>query len=378
MVQVKHIEEVFTSIEGIYEDIHSIYPEKSVEIISASYEDNLCLGRHKKALLMDEEKSEVLYVVTKNYSISYRYRDSNGNKGERTIVVPEGLCTDLASVPDFLRSSYPRVGRYLEGAIVHDFLYVAWQLFEGGEPTYRYRSFADSLLLALWQKADVSCFTRNGFYAGIRLGGWVSFGGREPHDELVYEDDICSFNDEPVETYTGTVYPPKGCKIADADYISNLCVGRFKKSLLLDNSESLYVVASDYTVEYTYKNKDGEKKDLVTVPAGFCTALSALPRSEWSQFHRVGKHLEAAIVHDFLYVEWQLQNRQADDAHRIFANDLFFKLMEKAEVDEDVRDRFESVVNSSECIDKFRRGRKNGNILVDNPCVSELQTGDKN
>lgn len=376
MTQTKHPGTKFLDIKGIYKNnINKVYPKGLVEIISVSYENNLCLGRHKKALR--RKNSEVLYVVTRDYKVKYTYLNNAGKTAKSSVTVPAGLCTDLASVPDCFRWLYPRVGPYLEGAIVHDFLYVAWQLFNGGKPSSHYRAFADSLLLVLWREAGVSRFTRNVFYWLIRLGGSDAFESWEKKGELASKVDICSFNENPIEAYTGTVYPPKGSKISNADYKSNLCLGRFKKSLTVDDSESLYVVTKNYTVQYTHSNGKGGK---VTVPAGFCTALTSVPRS-WLglwRFHRVGKHLEAAIVHDFLYVEWQLKNKKADDNHRIFANDLFFKLMEKAEVDEDVRDRFESVVNSSECIGKFHRGRENGDILVDNPCVSELQTGDKN
>ena len=80
MAGKKHPDTHLLNIEEIYkEGIHSVYHDEPVEIVCASYEDNLCVGRHKDAI--QKNNSEVLYVVTKNYSVSYRYRDSNGNKG---------------------------------------------------------------------------------------------------------------------------------------------------------------------------------------------------------------------------------------------------------------------------------------------------------
>jgi len=40
-----------------------------------------------------------------------------------TICIPEGLSTDLASIPQLLQSIIPLVGNHLQAAIVHDMCY---------------------------------------------------------------------------------------------------------------------------------------------------------------------------------------------------------------------------------------------------------------
>ena len=50
----------------------------------------------------------------------------------RRLTVPRGLITDLTSVPRPLRVFVGRVGPWLEAAIIHDYLYVAWQDVRGG------------------------------------------------------------------------------------------------------------------------------------------------------------------------------------------------------------------------------------------------------
>ncbi|MGF1502856.1 MAG: DUF1353 domain-containing protein [Paracoccaceae bacterium] len=47
---------------------------------------------------------------------------------------------------------------------------------------------------------------------------------------------------------------------------------------------------------------------------------------------RVGPHLEAAIVHDFLFIAWQLLSRGARRKDLEFANAVMYAALEKADV----------------------------------------------
>ena len=121
-------------------------------IVCASYEDDLCLGRKETAL--KRMNSEASYVVTRDYKVKYKYQ-INGKIKPASIIVPAGMLTDLASVPKWARSFYGRVGKHLEAAIVHDWLYMAWQLFKPynkkpyKKPPCHYRDFADNLFYHL-------------------------------------------------------------------------------------------------------------------------------------------------------------------------------------------------------------------------------------
>lgn len=66
----------------------------------------------------------------------------------RSITVSKGMLTDLASVPRCFRWYAGRVGPHLEAAIVHDFLYVAWQDLKEMCPKPGMRFFADRIMLA--------------------------------------------------------------------------------------------------------------------------------------------------------------------------------------------------------------------------------------
>lgn len=90
-------------------------------------------------------------------------------KLNRTIIVPTGFKTDLASIPRVLWSVLPPMGGYSDGACVHDYCY---QTADGGMS----RGDADGVLNEAMAVAGVGRFTRWVIYAGIRSGGWVTWG----------------------------------------------------------------------------------------------------------------------------------------------------------------------------------------------------------
>ena len=63
-----------------------------------------------------------------------------------------------------------------------------------------------------------------------------------------------------------------------------------------ENAE--FIVAADYPIRYKL---DGVERRIV-VPGGMLTDLSSVPTLARTIVSQVGPHLEASIVHDFLYV----------------------------------------------------------------------------
>ena len=57
-----------------------------------------------------------------------------------------------------------------------------------------------------------------------------------------------------------------------------------------------------------------------------------MPRPGRWAVSRVGPHLEASIVHDWLYVAWQFEGREGTARMRRFADDVFLAAMKEAEV----------------------------------------------
>ncbi|MEO1316631.1 MAG: DUF1353 domain-containing protein [Pseudomonadota bacterium] len=91
---------------------------------------------------------------------------------------------------------------------------------------------------------------------------------------------------------------------------------------------SAYIVAEPFKATFTL---GGEPREIL-VPKGMVTDLASVPW--WGRWFagRVGPHLEASIVHDYLYVAWIDVDRgnRADD--RRFADDLMFAMMMAAGV----------------------------------------------
>jgi len=127
-------------------------------------------------------------------------------------------------------------------------------------------------------------------------------------------------------------YPSSGWeKISDFEYLTPLRLYRDVQAVLVrDGEDADYVVSDDYRVRYRL---DGEPRE-ITVPAGMLTDLASVPRIARWLVDRVGPHLEAAIVHDFLYIAWQdvVGGRGAREEDRRFADELMRVAMESAKV----------------------------------------------
>lgn len=91
--------------------------------------------------------------------------------------------------------------------------------------------------------------------------------------------------------------------ISSFEYLSDLVLVRFADPAKLQPfpREAHYLVAKPYSVSFKL---DGVEQT-ITVPAGMITDLVRVPGWARSVVGRVGPHLEACIVHDFLYVAWQ-------------------------------------------------------------------------
>lgn len=93
--------------------------------------------------------------------------------GLRTIVVPGGFATDLASVPRLPGAYLLFAGRARRSAILHDWLY---------EQRYS-RAWADAVFRAAMAAEDVGPASRWAMWAGVRLGGASIYADRAPADD---------------------------------------------------------------------------------------------------------------------------------------------------------------------------------------------------
>ena len=81
----------------------------------------------------------------------------------RTITVPTGFKTDLASIPRVFWRVLPPIGKYDAGAVVHDYLYQ----YNGVT-----RKQADDVLREAMTVLGVGRFPRWMIYVGVSTGGW--------------------------------------------------------------------------------------------------------------------------------------------------------------------------------------------------------------
>ena len=162
-----------TAVRCYEPEVHDPYPDREWNRIwGFSYESDLHLLRLRRGL--PGIRREAQYIVAQPYPVSFKL-DDEGTR--RNITVPKGMLTNLASVPCPLRWYAGRVGPHLEAAIVHDFLYMAWQDLDI-RPTRSMRRFADRMMLAAMLAAGM-CSKAYSIYSGVRLGGCGAFRSRE-------------------------------------------------------------------------------------------------------------------------------------------------------------------------------------------------------
>ena len=105
-----------------------------------------------------------------------------------------------------------------------------------------------------------------------------------------------------------------------------------------------YIVGADYAVSFNFK--DEVNKRTIKVPKGMLTDLSSSPRAAWALVAPVGPHLEASIVHDFLYIAWQDLGRQPQSNDWLFADNIMRAGMIEAGVEPSQREMIYAAVRA--------------------------------
>ena len=176
---------------------------KENSITGFRYKSHLHILRLKQRPGRIGTDRETQYIVGKDYSVCYELDGESWHP----ITVPRGTLTDLASVPRLFRSIVGRVGPHLEASVVHDYLYVAWQV-KCKCPTEEMRRFADELYLAAMQAAGMGCKAHL-IYLAVRFAGGGIFRGRNPKPWILCDEKLpscCKKADEE----PGDDHPPSG------------------------------------------------------------------------------------------------------------------------------------------------------------------------
>lgn len=158
------------------------YPASWRRISGFRFETHLYLARANDRLLASSDPDrEAQYLVYGDYVCSYEV------DGQRTrLTVPSGMLTDLASVPRIARGIVGRVGPHLEAAIVHDFLFLAWQDLPGHEPQRSDFRFANEVMAQAMIAAKAGFFRRNAILAAVSsIFAWRLFKDPNPGTRYV-------------------------------------------------------------------------------------------------------------------------------------------------------------------------------------------------
>lgn len=94
-------------------------------------------------------------------------------------------------------------------------------------------------------------------------------------------------------------------KIADFEYLDELKFLRHAKVHVDKTPRSLWQLSANFRVSMTVHPKAGDPYPLtIKAPRGLHTDLASVPEPLWSIVGPIGPHLEASVVHDYLYMAW--------------------------------------------------------------------------
>ena len=166
-------------IERVRPSIPDPYPDPWNVISDFHYNSRLELGRDPEALMIGTSR-ESCYMTLTNYTVDFLVDDRRW-----WLTVPAGMLTDLTSVPRIFRNVVGRVGPHLEAAIVHDYLYVAWQLFPYRDPQRQDWRFANAVMFAGLKAAKVGWLQRRLIRAALLAPhfSWSTFQRRDDGDD---------------------------------------------------------------------------------------------------------------------------------------------------------------------------------------------------
>lgn len=94
-------------------------------------------------------------------------------------------------------------------------------------------------------------------------------------------------------------------RITGFEYLDELQLVRHARVHVDKVPRSLWQLASDFRVRMTIHPRAGDPYPLTIVaPRGMYTDLASVPQAFWWIVGPIGRHLEASIVHDYLYMAW--------------------------------------------------------------------------
>lgn len=153
-------------------------PTRDFRIIEVRYVDHLKLVRYYARPKGSPPDSNWQLAEDYALEIDIDYRAANGEFRSETwhLTAPQGMYTDLSSVPAFGRWIVSKVGPHLEASIIHDYLYLKWTDERLGRPRITDWIFADAVLRAgIKPLTNFSWFQRFAVNFATGTAGWFVF-----------------------------------------------------------------------------------------------------------------------------------------------------------------------------------------------------------
>lgn len=124
------------------------YPCEFGNVTEFRYETRLVLSREPFEL--DETAREnIVYILEADFSVSFKL-----DGVRHSITVPRGMLITFGSMPKMLLDIVGDLGPHLEALILHEYLFIAWQLLEEREPRKVDLRFANEVMFAALRAAS--------------------------------------------------------------------------------------------------------------------------------------------------------------------------------------------------------------------------------
>lgn len=121
--------------------------------------------------------------------------------------------------------------------------------------------------------------------------------------------------------------------ITDFQYLDELKFVRHAQVHVNKTPKSLWQLSANFRARMTVHPKDDDAYSLtIKAPRGLYTDLASVPDPLWSIVGPIGRHLEASIIHDYLYMAWTDFRAKAKRRDWDFADDVFAAGMKVSKV----------------------------------------------
>ena len=130
------------------------------------------------------------------------------------------------------------------------------------------------------------------------------------------------------------VYPDTQVEVVGFRYCSNLHLTRSIEAVRTRRGEDAkYLVGTLYRAMVKVRTENSDRHwHRICVPRGYKTDLASVPRGARSLVSRAGPHLEACIIHDWLYEAWIVTNEEPQKSMKKFADDVLRAALREANV----------------------------------------------